>query len=63
MPEQSDTLTISIVVPVYSGAPYLGKLITGIADLRSRWEGLGLNLCITEAIFVLDGPIDQSAAF
>ena len=61
MPEQSNTVTISIVVPVYSGAPYLGKLITAIADLRNRWESLGLDLCITEAIFVLDEPIDQSA--
>ena len=61
MPEQSDTITISIVVPVYSGAPYLGKLVTTIADLRNRWEGLGLDMYITEAIFVLDEPIDQSA--
>ena len=59
--QQSSAITISIVVPVYSGGPYLDKLITLIDELRSNWQDLDANLCITEAIFVLDEPVDQSA--
>jgi glycosyltransferase involved in cell wall biosynthesis len=61
MQQQTETLTISLVIPVYSGGPYLGKLITLIDELRSRWLALNLDLCIAEAIFVLDEPVDQSA--
>lgn len=61
MQQHSNTVTISIVVPVYSGDPYLTNLIVLIEKLRRRWEDLELDLSITEAIFVLDEPIDQSA--
>ena len=61
MQQQNDTLTISIVVPVYSGGPFLGKLVNLIDTLRADWRNLELDLCITEAIFVLDEPIDESA--
>jgi glycosyltransferase involved in cell wall biosynthesis len=59
--QQNNTITISIVIPVYSGLPYLDKLVTQIRDLRSHWQDLEVDLCITEAIFVLDEPVDQSA--
>ena len=59
--QQNNSITISIVVPVYSGGPYLGELITLIGELQSHWQDLEVDLCITETIFVLDEPVDQSA--
>ena len=60
MHQQSSPVTISIIVPVYSGAPFLSDLIGSIKRLKTRWEDSGIELFITEAIFVLDEPIDQS---
>ena len=54
------TITISIVVPVYSGDEYLADLIAEIDKLRNRWHAQGLDILISETIFVLDSPIDQS---
>jgi len=54
------TVTISIVVPVYSGDEYLADLVTQIESLRTRWQELGLDLLISEVIFVLDSPVDNS---
>lgn len=54
------TITISIVVPVYSGDEYLAGLVTQIENLRSRWQEVGLDLLISEVIFVLDAPVDNS---
>ena len=54
------TVTISIIVPVYSGDEYLAGLVTQIEKLRSRWQEVGLDLLISEAIFVLDAPVDNS---
>lgn len=54
------TLTISIVVPVYSGADYLSDLVAQIETLRGRWQNEGVDLLINEAIFVLDEPVDNS---
>lgn len=61
MEQLNNAVTISIVVPVYSGEPFLDKLINQMDTTRSRWRSLGLELFITEAIFVLDEPIDHSA--
>jgi len=65
MQQQSDattvpTITFSIVVPVYSGDEYLSDLVTEIAELRDRWQLTGLDFHISEAIFVLDEPVDSS---
>ena len=65
MQQQNDaatipTITFSMVVPVYSGDEYLSDLITEIAALRKRWQLTGLDFHISEAIFVLDEPIDSS---
>lgn len=60
MQQQSYPLTISIIIPVYSGEAFLGKLTSSIDALRSRWQNLGLDLQISESIFVLDEPIDES---
>lgn len=57
----SAKLTCSVVVPVYSGANYLQPLVQEIADLRSEWETRGAPITLSEAIFVLDDPIDDSA--
>ena len=56
----TEVITLSIVVPVYSGEQYLAKLVDEIAALRQRWGNLGIELLITEALFVLDAPIDLS---
>jgi glycosyltransferase involved in cell wall biosynthesis len=63
MQQQSDTtttITFSIVVPVYSGEEYLSDLVTQIEILRNRWQEAGLDFLISEAIFVLDSPVDNS---
>lgn len=54
------TVTISIVVPVYSGDEYLADLVTQIKKLRNRWQEAKVDLLISEAIFVLDAPVDSS---
>lgn len=54
------SITFSIVVPVYSGGDYLADLVLKIEELRSRWQNAKLDLEISEAIFVLDEPVDNS---
>jgi glycosyltransferase involved in cell wall biosynthesis len=61
MHQQTDSVTISIVVPVYSGDAYLSELVSRVDALRKRWDELGLDLSVTEMIFALDAPIDGSA--
>ena len=53
-------VTISIVVPVYSGQDYLPQLIEEISTLRSAWEENNHTVQLLEAIFVNDCAIDQS---
>lgn len=55
-------VTVSIVVPVYSGSEYLEDLIQEVESLRLRWEAKKLELALSELIFVLDAPIDNSRA-
>jgi glycosyltransferase involved in cell wall biosynthesis len=57
---QSDTITMSVVVPVYSGEKYLVDLVDQIDKLKAKWQKQGLDLLISEAIFVLDSPVDES---
>ena len=61
MDQHSNAITFSIIVPVYSGGSYLADLVSLIGKLRERWLNLELDLVISEAIFVLDEPIDDSA--
>jgi len=56
----SEVITVSLVIPVYSGDQYLAKLVDEIAMLKQRWESSSIQLLITEALFVLDAPIDRS---
>ncbi|MGE3892532.1 MAG: glycosyltransferase, partial [Steroidobacteraceae bacterium] len=61
MQPNGQSITLSLVVPVYSGAAYLADLVEEIAALRRRWEAAGVRILISEALFVLDGPVDESA--
>lgn len=56
----SETLTISVVIPVYSGEDYLESLVEQLNELKQRWVVLETHLVLTEAIFVLDEPRDGS---
>jgi glycosyltransferase involved in cell wall biosynthesis len=53
-------LTLSIVVPVYSGADYLESLAVAIDTERTKWAQAGVPCAISQAIFVADAPIDDS---
>jgi polyisoprenyl-phosphate glycosyltransferase len=57
----TNRLSLSAVVPVYSGNEYLVKLVAALNTLRSEWEDENAPIALTEAIFVLDDPIDRSA--
>jgi glycosyltransferase involved in cell wall biosynthesis len=61
MDQQNRNLTLSIVIPVYSGERFLARLISSISDLRKSWANSGVAVFISEAIFVLDDPVDDSA--
>ena len=61
MQPNGQSITMSLVVPVYSGAAYLADLVREIAALRDRWEEAGVRILISEALFVLDAPVDESA--
>ena len=55
-------LSVSVVIPVYSGAVYLTELVDELNALREHWSGRNEGLSLTEAVFVDDGAIDQSSA-
>lgn len=52
--------TLSIVVPVYRGASYLGQLVAEIARLRETLQQEGSPILFDRAIFVDDGAVDDS---
>ncbi len=60
MEQHGDSITLSIVVPVHSGEEYLAELIAHIDKLKNDWLDMGLDLLVTEVIFVLDAPVDCS---
>ncbi len=62
MQSDNDTVTISLVVPVYSGQKFLPDLVGDISRLMERWRSVQAELTIIEAIFVLDAPVDDSQA-
>ena len=47
-------ITVSVVVPVYSGADYLAALIAEIERVRTGWSDSGAPLRLVEAILVDD---------
>lgn len=55
-------VSVSLVVPVYSGAPYLQELVKSIARVRDEWIQDAAPLYLAEVIFVDDDAIDDSAA-
>jgi glycosyltransferase involved in cell wall biosynthesis len=57
----NDEVTLAIVVPVYSGSRYLADLVSEIEKLRNRWSRAELGLVLSEVIFTLDAPVDDSA--
>jgi len=55
-----EKLTVSVVVPVYSGAKYLPALVAELERLRNRWATDDAPVSLVEAIFVDDAAIDES---
>lgn len=55
------TISISVIVPVYTGASFLRELTQEIERVRERWIASGAPLSIEELIFVDDAAIDNSA--
>jgi glycosyltransferase involved in cell wall biosynthesis len=53
-------LTISIIIPVYSGENYLRKLIEETDKVKNEWEQNSTPFNICEVIFVNDSAIDKS---
>jgi glycosyltransferase involved in cell wall biosynthesis len=53
--------TLSVVVPVYQGAPHLDDLVAALARTRDRLESESAPVRLSEAIFVDDDAIDDSA--
>src|SRR6056297_1423832 len=55
-------VTISVVVPVYSGAKYLKRLTEEVERLKETWAAQDAPIAISELIFVNDDAIDDSHA-
>jgi glycosyltransferase involved in cell wall biosynthesis len=60
VPDTNSEVSLSVVVPVYSGREYLPSLVKEIEALKKRWSTAGLDLVLSEAIFALDAPVDNS---
>ncbi|WP_282946388.1 MULTISPECIES: glycosyltransferase [unclassified Sphingopyxis] len=57
---ETDPVSVSIVVPVYSGEAYLGRLVEEIAKLKTQWAEQNAPIMLAEAILVDDSAIDGS---
>jgi polyisoprenyl-phosphate glycosyltransferase len=55
-------LSLSIVVPVYSGSNYLEDLVLEIDKVRHLFHKENYPITLAEAIFVIDDAIDNSAS-
>ncbi len=55
-----NTQSVSLVVPVYRGAPYLHKLHAEVGRLRAALHDAGAPIAIAELIFVNDDAQDDS---
>ena len=54
-------VSMSAVVPVYAGRPYLERLVAEFAALRARWDEENAPLSLSEVILVDDCGSDGSA--
>lgn len=54
-------LSISVVVPVYSGEAYLPELVRRLHEVNNDWRVRGAPFELAEAILVDDAAIDRSA--
>jgi len=59
-PSPRPLITISVVVPVYSGADYLVPLVAEIDRVRTGWAEAGAPIRLVEAILVDDAAVDAS---
>ena len=55
------SVSLSIVVPVYSGAQYLENLLLEVKKVREKWEKGSIPCRVTELIFVDDDSKDDSS--
>src|SRR6516164_7722588 len=55
-------ISVSLVVPVYSGEPYLRRLVEAVEGLRQRWIAESAPIGIAELIFVDDSAVDGTPA-
>ncbi|WP_164517346.1 glycosyltransferase [Tabrizicola piscis] len=55
-------LSISFVVPVYSGEDYLERLVMSVESIRDDWEREGAPVRLSELLLVDDAAIDGSPA-
>jgi glycosyltransferase involved in cell wall biosynthesis len=60
LPTPQPSITVSIVVPVFSGEAFLRDLTGEVERLRRRWIEAGSLLAVGELIFVDDAAIDRS---
>jgi len=60
-PQPQPCITVSIVVPVYSGETFLRELTREIERLRQRWVESDSLLAVDELILVDDSAIDRSS--
>ena len=63
LPGVSIMLSISVIVPVYSGEKYLEKLVEEVQSLRSSWISKEAPIRIVELILVDDAAIDKSGQY
>ncbi|MBO9186491.1 glycosyltransferase [Rhizobium sp. E27B/91] len=55
-------VSVSVVVPIYSGQDYVNELIEQLASVRKGWRDRQVPLDLTEVILVDDSAIDGSPA-
>lgn len=60
-PSVSAQVSISVVIPLYSGADYLTTLIAELNEVRNGWNSDSCPISLTEVILVDDAAIDRSA--
>ncbi|MCO4316420.1 glycosyltransferase [Phyllobacterium sp. 21LDTY02-6] len=53
-------ISISVVVPVYSGEAYLERLVDAVAEIRAKWIADDAPFKLLELVFVDDGARDNS---
>ncbi len=53
-------LTLSVIVPVYSGEKYIRRLVGEVEALRTKWQQSQAPIAVGEMILVDDSAIDTS---